>query len=336
MSGELLPYHLRSNKAIDRAIFMEFLSKLNVLQHIHTYGYIGFGAVHMEDFKLIHSLFSIEDLVCIEIEELIHNRQKFNLPLNCIKLENTSSDSFIARFFPEKNYIIWLDYTSPKQIRNQLGEFHAILQKLKTSDVVKITLNANPNSIIDQKQYNQKKQILNLKYELEDLYEERLDILKQKVDEVPHEITADMMTKKKYPSVLCKILELVSESALENTGKVFYPVLSFVYSDSQNQMLTLTGIVLEKNELEEYKKRLGIEQWEYSCLNWGEPQIIDIPDLTIRERLEIDACLPCKDPKLIISKLNIQFDIDEDKSIEKLKSYIKYYRHYPFFSKVSV
>jgi|GEM_PF-378098 len=337
MSGGLIPYHLRRNKAIDRAIFMEFLTKLNIVNSISNYGYVGFGAVHMEDFKLIHSLFSINDLVCIEMDKLIHNRQQFNLPLGCIKLEHTTSDSFIAEFFPEKNYIVWLDYVSPKDLRQQLNEAEALIQKLNPYDVVKITLNCNPNSIVDEKQFRLRKDTLKEKFDINELLNTRLDILKTRVETVPHDITANMMTKKQYPLVLNRIIELVCVSALENSDNVFYPVLSFVYSDSQHQMLTLTGIILSKGTELEFSNRLLLNNWEYASTSWNAPpQVIDMPDLTLKERLAIDACLPCNDPEQIVSELKIDFDTSREKSIEKIKNYIRYYRHYPFFSKISV
>lgn len=337
MSGGWLPYHLRKNKAIDRAIFMEFLSKLNAYKPISKYGYVGFGAIHLEDFKLIHSLFAISDLTCIEIDHIIHKRQKFNLPLSCINLESISSDSFIANFFPDKNYIIWLDYTSPRQIKQQINEFFALLQKMQPYDVVKITLNANPNSIVDEKQFRIGKQTLNEKFDPDELYEKRFDELKNKVDEYfPQKIDSSMMTKRKYPNVLCKILEYVTESALGDTEYCLVPITSFVYSDSEHQMLTLTGAILHDGDVSEFFDKLDLLNWEYISNTWGPPQLIDIPDLTLKERLAIDTFLPCDSPEQIVESLNIQFDSNEEKSLDKLNNYIKYYRHYPFFSKVSV
>lgn len=337
MSGGWLPYHLRKNKAIDRAIFMEFLSKLNSYKPLSGYGYIGFGAIHLEDFKLIHSMFNINDLTCIEIDKIIHERQRFNLPLACINLEPSSSDSYIANFFPEKNYIVWLDYANPRQLKQQLNEFFALLQKMNPYDVVKITLNANPNSIIDEKQYRIIKKTLNENYQPEELYEKRLNDIKEKLDEYfPQKIDSSMMNKKKYPSVLCKALELAAESALNGTNNLFIPISSFVYSDSENQMLTFTGSIINSTVKDEFVTKLDLLKWDYSCDSWGPPQIIDIPDLTLKERLTIDTFLPCENPDEIVGSLNIKFDPNDEKSLEKLKNYIRYYRHYPFFSKVSV
>ncbi|MFJ9502067.1 O-methyltransferase [Brevibacillus centrosporus] len=329
MSGGWVPYHLRWNKAIDRSIFMEFLIKLNAFRNLDSYSYIGFGAIHMEDFKLVHSLFSISDLTCIEQDLIIHNRQKFNRPLGCLKFENITSGDFITEFFPEKNSIIWLDYANPRQIGDQIREFQSILPKMSRYDVIKVTLNANPNSLAD---------VNNPQLKGNQLFDQRLQVLQQRLSgNLPSTVTSEFMNIKRLPVALCHVLEFASKRALgRHSNLVYYPVNSFVYADSNHQMLTVTGIMLNSGEEEEFIERAGLNNWEYMYTPWGEPLKIDIPDLTIRERMAIDSWLPCEDPTAIIDQLSILFDEDEEKSLRKLESYIKYYRHYPFFSKVSV
>lgn len=338
MSGGWLPYHLRRNKAVDRAIFMEFLSKLNSYRQLSNYGYIGFGAIHMEDFKLIHSLFAIRNLVCLEMDELIFNRQKFNAPLGCIKLENKSSSNFFEDYYPESNVIVWLDYASPKEIGEQIKEFQALLPKLQEFDVVKITLNANPNCLVDHKEYYLEKKVQKLKGNLEELNQNRFNILQERVNNnLPYGIEPKLMTRRYYPIVLLKILEYSSCLALEGQEDlIFKPVLSFVYADSSQQMLTLTGIVINRANENTLIQSLGLDSWEFTLSDWYSPQLIDLPDLTLKERLVLDSMLPCDNVDLIINQLSIQFDEDFNKSREKIMNYLRYYRHYPFFTRVSV
>lgn len=336
MSGAWVPYHLRWNKSIDRSIFIEFLTKLNAFQPVHNYSYIGFGAIHMEDFKIIHSQLGINSLICIEQDVFVHNRQSFNKPLSCINLCNNTSGQFISSYFPDGNSIVWLDYADPRQIGVQIREFQALLPKLGNYDVVKITLNANPNTLV-----NQTENIPRTTVEKEKMLEDRFNKLKSRLSGIfPRTIQAEMMTNIGLPIALNQVIDYSAKQVFNGKSKKrFFPVNSFVYSDSNHQMLTFTGTIIEKGEEESFIEKTGLNQWEFFLKNINEPHRIDIPDLTLRERLEIDSLLPNNDVEVIskrLLELKVQFDESQEKSKSKLESYIKYYRHSPFFSKVSV
>ena len=67
---------------------------------IREYSYVGFGGPFFEDFKLMYEYLNVTEMYSLEVDEVIHQRQKFNLPYNCINLFNspkTSSD-FITEY----------------------------------------------------------------------------------------------------------------------------------------------------------------------------------------------------------------------------------------------
>src|SRR4028118_863481 len=129
MSGASIPYHLRANKAIDRYAFLELLSKIDRYSSISNYKYIGFGGSSLEDFKYIHSRFGLENMLSIEEDADVYNRQKFNQPHNCIDCLQQSSSQFIDEFQRTQETIIWLDYMTPKELRKQMEEFQATISK---------------------------------------------------------------------------------------------------------------------------------------------------------------------------------------------------------------
>jgi hypothetical protein len=52
-TGGSIPYHLRQNKAIDRNLFTDLLSRIGRYKNISDYTYYGFGGPYMEDFKVL-------------------------------------------------------------------------------------------------------------------------------------------------------------------------------------------------------------------------------------------------------------------------------------------
>lgn len=328
MSGGSVPYHLRSNKYVDRSIFMELLSKINSSKKLSDYRYVGFGGPYMEDFKLIHSLFSLTDLTSIEYDEEVKKRQEFNKPIGCMNIKNMTSGKYIDEYEEGRNSIIWLDYAEAGALSEQITEFETILSKLTENDVIKITLNANPACLYDVNQLK----------EGQNLFQERLAVLEGHFgNHLPPNIKPEMMTRKPLVKIMLQSLKHIISSVFPPVTEMTFKLLTaFSYSDSKHQMLTFTGIILNREKVNDFMINSGILDWEYYINEHDEPMVIELPDLSIKERLAIDALLPCNEPAIIQDSLSFLFDENEKKSKSKIESYMKYYRHYPHYFRISV
>jgi hypothetical protein len=330
MSSGSIPYHLRQNKAVDRYAFIELLSKLDKYCDIGEYNYIGFGGHSLEDFKYIHSRFGITNMISIESNQEVYKRQKFNQPHNCIKCIFQSSDEFIDDFQAEEKTIIWLDYTNPAEIRSQLEEIQSIINKLSALDVIKITLNAHASS------YHEAPKGIGVNPE-RDIQQPRLEKLSSKLDDLfpVADVTLDMMTESRFPEALCLIVRFAVNLSLNGRSDIrFQPLTSFCYADGV-KMLTITGILIGDND-KNILTSTNISNWELANTQWDKPRSINIPDLTIKERLYIDALLPNSNPEDIQKELGFLFSNKESESLEMLRTYILFYRQSPYFSRTLV
>ncbi|MBD2048743.1 hypothetical protein H6F78_24620 [Coleofasciculus sp. FACHB-64] len=330
MSGASIPYHLRPNKAIDRYAFLELLSKVDKYRDcdISQYKYVGFGGHSLEDFKYIHSRFGICNMISIEEDAEVYNRQKFNQPHNCIDCLHQSSDDFTNEFQTTDPTIIWLDYVKPSDLRKQIEEFQATISKLNPLDIIKITVNSHPSSYVPSGKGMDS-------FTLQDARIEKLN--KMLGDIFPSaDVTVDMMTEKKFPEALCLVLKYAANLAMAGQSDIYFQSLTaFSYADGQ-QMLTVTGILLEKTKNQEFFNQTNIDKWELSNISWKKPRRINVPDLTIKERLYIDSRLPNSQAKAIQDELGFLFDSKESISIEMLETYILFYRQSPYFSRILV
>lgn len=151
MSGQNVPYHLRTNKFVERQLFLDILDFVRVWNGSSRYVYASMGGRFLEDFKLLNDRFAIEHMICIELDETTWRRQEFNR-LGFIECRNQSSGEFIEGFdklvdlHRDKKVIVWLDYAAANMRGEQLGEYRQLVSKLASGDVVKITLNANSQS----------------------------------------------------------------------------------------------------------------------------------------------------------------------------------------------
>ncbi|MUH01005.1 hypothetical protein F7734_55590 [Scytonema sp. UIC 10036] len=328
MSGASIPYHLRPNKAIDRYAFLELLSKIDKYCNIESYKYIGFGGHSLEDFKYIHSRFGINNMLSIESNREVYNRQKFNQPHNCIDCLQQSSGEFLNAFQREEETIIWLDYVKPSELRMQIEEFQATISKLESRDIVKITVNFHASSYVASDKSKRSFELQN----------ERINKLKEILGDLfpAAEVIADMMTEKRFTEALCLVIKYAANLTMRGEDNIFFqPLTTFCYADGQN-MLTVTGILLKSDEIEAFFNTTNIDKWELSNTKWEKPKRINIPDLTIKERLHIDSQLPNSQAKTIQDNLGFLFDSKESTSLEMLEAYILFYRQSPYFSRILV
>lgn len=327
MSNTTIPYHLRQNKAVDRYAFIELLAKLDRVSPINKYRYIGFGGHSLEEFKYLHDRFNLSKMTSIESNIHVAQRQKFNQPCSCIDLVNKTSGDFLDTYNREDPTIIWLDYTTPKELKQQVEEFQQVIQKLDEYDIIKITLNTHASS------YHKAEDDTNTSHK-----SIRFDKLKTILGEEElfplNDISVEMMTGNQFPYALLLVLKYAANLVLDRQNICFQPLTCFSYADGQT-MMTVTGVILRNSEVDVFLKNTGLIDWELKNTDWSKPRSINIPDFTIRERLYIDRLLPKATASEIQKELGFQFGTDVE-SLKMLENYIMFYRQSPYFSRVVV
>ena len=325
MSGSDLPYHLRQNKTVDRDIFFSLLANLDLSIPINKYSYIGLGGPMLEDFRILHQGLGLTSLESIEKDPATFSRQKFNRPYRCINCEKLNTSEYIDNFDRAEPSIVWLDYTKPSW-QPQFNDIHALLSKLDAYDILKVTFNANPE-VLKKKS---------------DIDSEPLDIFLQKAG---GKFTSrnmkenDVKTMPRLSASLAEIFQTVTESALDVCSDLtFVPLLLFRYTDNRHHMLTITGIVMPKSDDRCHTnllKELGLEHWGELSLDWKDIKLIDLPDLTSREKLFINSSLPHDNGDFDYESLPFQIDKNIERNKLILDNYLKYYRFSPSFQRTT-
>ena len=136
-------------------------------------------------------------MISLEADPQVFSRAKFNLPYNCIDVKNMDSTAYLTRFMPNDtdHNIFWLDFVSPSGLGAQLADYTTLLERLNPGDIVRITLNANPDSL-GKKSENP-----------DSIRAARLETLRSRVKDayLPPELTAECLTRHNYP-IQCELL----------------------------------------------------------------------------------------------------------------------------------
>ena len=317
------PYHLRVNKAIDRLLLVDILDILKRNRvDLSNYTYYGFGGPFLEDCKLIHDRCPEIQIVSIEKNQQIFKRQEFHCFSKKLNLIPKDFATFLAHFSSSGREIFWLDYTNLKF--GNFDEFMSILAEVSENSVVKITIRAEPLSRRGLLQQEREERFERFQEEFGGIIPESIQIQQKDIEKIED-----------FIKLLQKMLEIAALQALRESGSVFQPLNSSYYSD-QTEMLSVTGIVCNKDKVSEIRK--WFKDWAFINLTWKDAHRIDVPILSTKERLHLEKYLPTttKTGRFLSRSLGYRIDDSKKKHIEKLKQYEEYYQYYPYFARVLI
>jgi len=334
MSGGSVPYHLRQNKAVERGVFVDLLFRVGraTPDALQRYQYVGLAGPFSEDFKLLHAQIGIKSFVSIESKQAVLLRQRWNSPLRGIDYQWCSTQNFIDAFVRVKPTVVWLDYAAPSEVAAQLAEVEQLIAKLQNYDILKVTFCASDHSLE--------------RGPSRDTPESKIEQARQRLgDYLPAgtHLSVEDVDWKGYPKLVMKCAELAVKNGMRGSvASRFQLLTTFSYSDSAHRMLTFTGIVLPRGKVTEFFEKSRIAHWDLATTKWGAngavPKQIQIPELSLRERLFVDQQLPKRGtPKTIMRRLGFRIaDGGDAKTVDALASYRDFYRYFPYFSKMVV
>jgi hypothetical protein len=329
MSGATLAYNLRRNKYVERQLFMELLSRFSRWQEIGSYLYIGFGGVYFEEFKLLHTRFSIKKMISLEREEWMLARQELNIPYGCITPFHGSSSDLVINIDTYRaigettNLLIWLDYVTPSELPTQLSEVRSLISKLEHGDILKITFSLHTGWLNKGSSDNVlTNRLENLQSQLGSAY-------------LAEGISINDVTNEGLPHVYLDALKRkLAEGLAENANLEFLPLGCYTYNDG-TPMLTITGALIDRGVQAAFEDRVDLGKLDFASPKWEIHQI-EVPDMSLQERLEIDKKLNGKTAEEIAGELPFRFEKDADESLDLIRNYLKLYRFYPNYHRVQI
>lgn len=325
-------YNLKTNKSVDRLLFVDILRKLD--PECKDYTYYSLGGPFLEDLRVMDHFFPEMKLVSLESNEQTYKRQNFNKFSSRIELRHQGISEFIINEYnPESKSVFWLDYTDLKLER--LTEFQSLLSKVIINSVVRITLNAAPSidlssikNRVSEDIFNQIKN--NYIQELNDRYDKFLDT----------EIDQSVIRKgENFATMVQGLVRMAASKELEVIGNntIYLPLQSVYYTDT-TRMLSVTGIVCKREDVENIKNK--VKNCRFINTDWNKPHELNIPALTLKERLHLEAYLPVKmgedAGQILYNNLNYKINDTERKTIEQLTHYAECQRDYPTFIRASI
>lgn len=329
-AGSSLPYRLRPNKAVDRELFLSLLMRLAPVLSLEKYHYVGLGGPFLEDFRLVHARLGVGRMTCVETEAEVHKRQQFNRPVASIECVHKTLEDYLDGHDFETPAIVWFDYTEPKGVTEQIERFARTIGTVPLGSVLRITLNANPESL-------GKPLPSDISVEVGDaasgdraakptVQEWRLARFKERVGQLfPSGLSPEGMTHKTYGASVLRVLKLaVEKEALNFRDRKIVWSLATHYKDGQ-AMVTAALVVCAADDASIEKL---LKEWEFLSTP-DDPHRLDLPALSTLERLTMESNDDVRE--------KMAFDLPKsDMGEDPITVFKKFYRIYPHFSRVEL
>jgi hypothetical protein len=315
-------YHLRTNKAVERLLFVELLRKLDrtLNKPIAKYRYVSLGGPYLEDFALIHNTFGNQAMTSLEIKKEVRTRQLINQPHSRVDLTLDSTTDFVDKYQPGRTPLIaWFDYEHVAW-KAQILESCALLQKLPSMSVFKITLPCSTSWLGggDQK----------------DPQLAKAAKLSSEFSDYGSFIAADVNKDQICKTVYRILRRAIADAVPDTKNRCVRSLASYSYDDG-TPILTVAMIIGPVGEISAVMNDLDLADWPFSDLSWNGPKEIAIPSLSAREKMAVDRLLPDASARKVVGKLKLRLAEDFEKSVAAMANYVQFYRHVPQFLRVT-
>ncbi|MCR9252814.1 MAG: hypothetical protein NXI20_20495 [bacterium] len=310
---DVVNYNLRPSKQTERKVIVEvllYLAKYGI--HINEYKYLGMGSIYFVDFKLFHKYLHINQMICVE-KENIPKRLQFNCPYDFIEIHpNTEISDIIPKISSESRFFVWLDYTGAVD-QDKLNDLGNLMAKVANGSIVLISMESNSRSFIKSTD----------KLDRSDPAEKAQVILKNMNNEIENTLIGSPKPKEiiEFSDFLVEILNRkVKDSINARIDDEALQIMNYKYKDGAN-MVTVGWLIDSKMNIDRYQEE-GIDQHEFINTD-SAPLDIRIPQLTYLEKKRLDKN---------IKGLKAGDNFDEFELAKPyIDNYLKFYKHYPSY-----
>ncbi len=311
-SFEKINYSLRPNKNVERKLIVQFLLDLHRLTTFSSlqYQYVGMGSVWFTDFILMHRALGIQRMISIDRQKDREKRFLFNRPFSNITVKIGTTTEILPTIDLERPTLIWLDYDDVLK-DYMFADIDTALEKLQSGSILILTVNG---------EFSQVENVQNEGGPVEP------DSVLRSIagNSVPANIK-DRLNSNRFPLLLGDILHNAMRSKALARKLDFFPFFNFAYKDGA-QMVTFGGMVANTDASSAINDaKLGSR---YPWLASNGQAKLQLPHLTIKEKLKFDQLLPSRGSSNPPSISELGFELKD----EEIKQYCLHYLFYPVFA----
>jgi|GEM_PF-4278032 len=268
-----VPFHLRPNKAVDRFLFFETLSRLSRGIDIESRTYIGFGGPFLSDVKHLLAYFPSMRAVSIERKDSVYRRQQRHRPARLVECRKESLESYVLNALPDvRQCVAWLDFCGVSA--DDVGDICRFVAACPVGTLLRITFRVGIPT-----QYGESRE------------QSWSRIREQLPGCLPMISSATPADRDAEYKVIREAYKNAIDAALlaRDPSISFVPLQASQYADTV-QMYSILGIIGDSSASSEAVGML--RGWEFYSNSWDDVHPVQMPILSSQERLFLAQRLP--------------------------------------------
>jgi hypothetical protein len=239
---------------------------------ILNYQYTGLGSIYFWDFILFHRFLGIQDLLSVEYISKIKRRVTFNRPFRGVRIAMKAVGDVIPTLSTDKRHIVWLDYDSCIRA-SHVEDIESCGSTLTAGSILLITLDVQAPSGDKPADWRQ-------------------HFMTEAAAYLGSRQTVADFVESELPRINIEIVANAIQSSLVGRDVDFIPLVNFSYADG-HEMMTVGGMIGTEPDRRQIRASSLRDAVYFRPSLTLKPYRIRIPSLTRKERLTLDAGMPC-------------------------------------------
>jgi hypothetical protein len=320
----------REIDGIELSIFSDLLTRLSRFRSLSGHAYGGMSGFAMDDQRKLYRTLGERPMLSFDERQAVVARQRFNRPSIRSRVTISSFEHFATnwqRIFVEEgfehacNHILWVRRDTADQVHQGVRLFQQMVSGLAVGSIARITLNIDYDDW-GGPLYAEGIRRLAIDRRAE-VREKVLEYLGEFLDE--QDMIGEFDEERLYGALALAYGTAAASAVGGPTGNTFEPVSVIRYGAGPVDM-TLTGMVVATADRERLRKCVEEGDWPFASLGWGDIKNLRLPDVTSRERFELEASAGDRQA----AQKRLHFDLDEATGEEGVfDNFSRYHRYLP-------
>ena len=320
----------REIDAIELTIFADLLTRISRFRSLTNDAYGAMSGFALDDQRKLYRSLGLRRMLAFDERKATVDRQRFNRPSIRNRVRIATLADFAAdwpRIFVEEgledaaNYILWVRADTSEHVGEEVRHFQQLVGSLGVGGIARITLSIDYDRWAGPTHAGTGRRTVT----------ERGEEARGRVGDYLSEFLevgdyADPLDAASLYRCISKAFGFGAATAVGlSSGRTFEPLSVIRYGPGPID-LTITGIVIDTADRPIVRGHIEEGNWPFASKTWADIKDLRLPDLTFRERFELEASAGDR----LTAKKRLHFDLDVASGENGVfDSFARYHRHLP-------
>ncbi|TPE62585.1 hypothetical protein FJQ54_05185 [Sandaracinobacter neustonicus] len=320
----------RSIDVFDLAIFVDLLNRVQRVCSVTNHAYGAMSGFALDDQRRLYRALGLKRLLAFSTDVSLAQRQMFNKPISDARRVHADFDDIVSNWHDlfenegiedTDKFILWLRRDAANNPASGPRQFQELANSIGLDGILRITLEIDFD-VWAGPLYRDNARLT---------VAEREEVARARVESELSDFLApsDYSNPMDLHALCIAVAKAYGNAAAAGvagaTDRIFEP-MSVVRCGADPVEITITGMVIRPKRKKALRNAITDGAWPFASATWDDLKILLVPDLTVRERIELEKI--GNNRALAVTSLG--FDLDEIiGQVGVFDSFIQFHRYLP-------